>query len=77
MQGLNIAIKGKNSQRYGGKQKMAKAWRIFTKGRLCQVNLISSYNRITDFLDKDNAVNIIYLELSKADDTLPQGKLLV
>lgn len=29
-----------------------------------------------DFLNKSNAVDIIYLDLSKAFDTVPRGKLL-
>ncbi|CAM4600964.1 unnamed protein product [Caretta caretta] len=49
----------------------------FTKGRSCQTNLISSFEKVTDFLDKGNAVDLIYLNFSKAFDTMPHGELLV
>ncbi|CAM5168924.1 unnamed protein product [Eretmochelys imbricata] len=49
----------------------------FIKGRLCQTNLISFFEKVTDFLDKGNAVDLIYLDFSKAFDTVPHGELLV
>ncbi|CAM4694885.1 unnamed protein product [Lepidochelys kempii] len=56
----------------------------FTKGRSCQTNLISFFEKVTDFLDKGNAViainavnAIIYLDFSRAFDTVPHGELLV
>uniref|UniRef100_A0A452GZ21 Reverse transcriptase domain-containing protein n=1 Tax=Gopherus agassizii TaxID=38772 RepID=A0A452GZ21_9SAUR len=49
----------------------------FTKGRSCQTNLISFFEKVTDYLDKGNAVDIIYLDFSKAFDTVPHGELLV
>uniref|UniRef100_K7F0K2 Reverse transcriptase domain-containing protein n=1 Tax=Pelodiscus sinensis TaxID=13735 RepID=K7F0K2_PELSI len=49
----------------------------FTKGRSCQTNLISFFEKVTDFLDKGNAVDLIYLNFSKAFDTVPHGELLV
>ncbi|CAM4697526.1 unnamed protein product [Caretta caretta] len=48
----------------------------FTKGRSCQTNLIF-FEKVTDFLDKGNAVDLIYLDFSKAFDTVPNGELLV
>ncbi|CAM5171235.1 unnamed protein product [Eretmochelys imbricata] len=48
----------------------------FTKGRSCQTNLISFFEKVTDFLDKGNTVDLIYLDFSKAFDTVPHGKLL-
>ncbi|CAM5146391.1 unnamed protein product [Natator depressus] len=45
----------------------------FTKG---QTNLISFFEKVTDFLDKGNAVDLIYLNFSKAFDTVPHGELL-
>ncbi|CAM4371744.1 unnamed protein product [Caretta caretta] len=48
----------------------------FTKGRSCQTNLIF-FEKVTDFLDKGNAVDLIYLDFSKAFDTGPHGELLV
>ncbi|CAM4563975.1 unnamed protein product [Caretta caretta] len=49
----------------------------FTKGRSCQTNLISFFERVTDFLDKGNAVDLIYLDFSKAFDMVSHGELLV
>uniref|UniRef100_K7F1X3 Reverse transcriptase domain-containing protein n=1 Tax=Pelodiscus sinensis TaxID=13735 RepID=K7F1X3_PELSI len=49
----------------------------FTKGRSCQTNLISFFEKVTDFLDKGNAVDLIYLDFSKAFDTVPHRELLV
>ncbi|CAM4551046.1 unnamed protein product [Caretta caretta] len=49
----------------------------FIRGRSCQTNLISFSEKITDCLDKGNAVDLIYLDLSKAFDTVSYGKLLV
>ncbi|CAM4559628.1 unnamed protein product [Caretta caretta] len=48
----------------------------FTKGS-CQTNLISFFEKVTDFLDKGNAVDLIYLDFSKVFDTVPHGELLV
>uniref|UniRef100_A0A674KC54 Reverse transcriptase domain-containing protein n=1 Tax=Terrapene triunguis TaxID=2587831 RepID=A0A674KC54_9SAUR len=49
----------------------------FTKGRSCQTNLISFFEKVTVFLDKGNAVDLIYLDFSKAFDTVPHEELLV
>ncbi|CAM4667170.1 unnamed protein product [Lepidochelys kempii] len=49
----------------------------FTKGRSCQTNLISFFEKVTDFLDKGNAVDLTYLDFRKAFDTVPHGELLV
>ncbi|CAM4671246.1 unnamed protein product [Caretta caretta] len=49
----------------------------FTKGRSCQTNLISFFEKVTDFLNKGNAVDLIYLDFSKVFDTVPHGELLV
>ncbi|CAM4308052.1 unnamed protein product [Lepidochelys kempii] len=49
----------------------------FTKGRSCQNNLISFFEKVRVFLDKGNAVDLIDLDFSKAFDTVPHGELLV
>lgn len=49
----------------------------FTRHRECQTNSISFFDKIIDFLDKGNAVDVIYLDFSKAFDTVPHEKLLV
>lgn len=42
-----------------------------------QTNLIRFYDKIMDFLDKGNTMELIYLGLNKAFNTIPQGKLSV
>lgn len=44
--------------------------------RSYKTSLMSFYNRIIDFIDKDDAVDTTYLELSKDFDSEPHGKLL-
>ncbi|CAM4453019.1 unnamed protein product [Caretta caretta] len=39
--------------------------------------MISFFEKVTDSLDKGNAVDLIYLDFSKALDTMPHGELLV
>ncbi|CAM4578493.1 unnamed protein product [Caretta caretta] len=46
----------------------------FTKDRSCQTNLFSFFEKVTDLLDKGNAVALIYLDYF---DTVPHGELLV
>jgi len=48
----------------------------FMKGRSCLTNLISFYNQVTHLVDEGKAVDIIYLQFSKAFDTVPQNILL-
>ncbi|CAM5118465.1 unnamed protein product [Natator depressus] len=48
----------------------------FTKGISCQTNLISFFEKVTDFFDKGNTVDLIYLNFSKAFDTVPHRELL-
>lgn len=45
----------------------------FTKARLRQTNLVSCFDKIIDFLDKRNEVDLI--SHSKVFDTVPRGKL--
>ncbi|CAM5153249.1 unnamed protein product [Eretmochelys imbricata] len=49
----------------------------FTKDRLCQTNLIFFFEKVTDFLDKGNTVDLIYLDFSNVFDMVPHGELLV
>jgi len=42
----------------------------FMKGRSCLTNLISFYDQVTQLLDEGKAVDVIYLEFSKAFDTV-------
>ena len=42
----------------------------FMKGRSCLTNLISFYDRVTRLLDEGKAVDVVYLDFSKAFDTV-------
>ena len=49
----------------------------FMKGRSCLTNLISFYDRATCLLDEGKAVDIVYLDFSKAYDTVSHSICLV
>jgi len=46
------------------------------KGRSCLTNLISCYDQVTCLVEETKAVEIIYLDFSKAVDTVPHSILL-
>ena len=48
----------------------------FMKGRSCLTNLISFCDQVTHLVDEGKAVDVVYLDFSKAFDTVPHSILL-
>ena len=48
----------------------------FTKGKSCLTNFIEFYDRIFEWHDKGDSLDIIYLDFNKAMDKVPTKRLL-
>jgi len=48
----------------------------FTKGKLCLTNLIAFYYSMTAWVDEESAVDVVYLDFSKASDNVSHNFLL-
>jgi len=47
----------------------------FTKGRSCLTNLLNFFEDVTKEMDVGNAIDLVYLDFSKAFDTVPYMRL--
>jgi len=58
------------------KQEIRSSQHEFVKGRSCLTNLISFYDQVTLPVDEGKAVDVVYLDFSKAFDSAPHSTLL-
>uniref|UniRef100_A0A8C3CYS9 Reverse transcriptase domain-containing protein n=1 Tax=Cairina moschata TaxID=8855 RepID=A0A8C3CYS9_CAIMO len=59
-----------------GKQAIRPSRHGFMKGRSCLTNLISFYDKVIRWVDEGKAVDVVYLDFSKALDTVSYSILL-
>ncbi|PLS49478.1 hypothetical protein CYV29_15670, partial [Carnobacterium maltaromaticum] len=48
----------------------------FVQGRSCLTNLIEFFEEVTKLIDEGRAVDVIYMDFSKAFDKVPHGRLM-
>jgi len=63
-------ILGTTSKTTKGKKIIRKSQHGFTKGKSCLTNSINFYDETTGLVDEGRALDIVYLDFSKAFDTI-------
>ena len=48
----------------------------FVRGRSCLTNLAEFFEEVTKTIDKGRAVDVVYMDFSKAFDKVPHGRLV-
>ena len=69
-------ILGEITRHVLGIQEIRPSQHRFMRCRLCLTNLITFYNWVTRLVDKGKAVDVVYLDFSKAFDTVSHSILL-
>ena len=69
-------ISGEIARHVHGVQGIRPSQHGFMKGRSCLTNLISFYDWVTRLVDEGKAVDVVYLDFSKAFDTVSHRLLL-
>ncbi|PKU43583.1 rna-directed dna polymerase from mobile element jockey- hypothetical protein [Limosa lapponica baueri] len=73
MERLVLAIISKHMEE---KKAIRSSQHGFTKGKSCLTNLIAFYDGITGWIDEGRAVDVVYLDFSKAFDTVSHSILI-
>ncbi|PKU33295.1 rna-directed dna polymerase from mobile element jockey-like [Limosa lapponica baueri] len=73
MEGLVLGIISKHMEE---KKAIRSSQHGFTKGKSCLTNLIAFYDGMTGWIDERRAVDVIYLDFSKAFDTVSHSILI-
>lgn len=74
---LESIIREKISEHLNNNNLLNKTQHGFMKNRSCQTNLLEFMDKITEYVDNGEPVDIVYLDFSKAFDKISHSKLLI